>query len=280
MTMNILVTLDSNYVPPLCTMLQTLLAAHPRRQMRIFVAHSSLTERDFAVIRRVCAGHPAEVVPVFLKDDFFENAPRCGRITKETYYRLFAPVYLPEDVERVLYIDPDTIVLNPLDAFYDLDFGEAVFAGAGHLGRFLTSFNRTRLHMKRTKAYLNAGVLLMNIAALRETFNAADIYNFIRKNERILWQADQDVINGLYDGRIIVLDGNVINLDERLFTRVRLACGGDLHRALALVETGTMIVHFDGKYKPWKPGYRGYLNRYYPYETYNAACTHRARVAF
>ena len=125
MTMNILVTLDPNYVPPLCTMLQTLLATNPRREIRLFVAHSSLSEDDFRVIRRVCAGHAVCIEPVFLKDDFFENAPRCGRITKETYYRLFAPVYLPKDVDRVLYIDPDTVVLNPLDAFYDLDFGTA-----------------------------------------------------------------------------------------------------------------------------------------------------------
>lgn len=280
MTMNILVTLDSNYVLPLCTMLQTLLATNPRREIRLFVAHSSLSEDDFRVIRRVCAGHAVCIEPVFLKDDFFENAPRCGRITKETYYRLFAPVYLPKDVDRVLYIDPDTVVLNPLDAFYDLDFGTALFAGAGHLGRFLTSFNRTRLRMRKTKVYLNAGVLLMNIAALRETFNAADIYSFIRKNERILWQADQDVINGLYDGRIIVCKGSVINLDERLFRRILAVYGGDLHSALAAVETGTLIVHYDGKYKPWKPGYRGYLNRYYPYETYNRASMHRAGVAF
>lgn len=276
--MNILVTLDSNYVAPLCTMLETLLAVHPRLAMRIFVAHSSLTERDFNVIRRACSGHPVKVVPVFLKDSFFENAPRCGRITKETYYRLFAPIYLPQDVERVLYIDPDTIILNDLSSFYHLDFGTALFAGAGHLGRLLTNINRTRLHMKKTKTYLNAGVLLINIAALRASFNTADIYAFIRKNERILWQADQDVINGLYDGKIIALNGNIVNMDERLFSHLLASCGVDLNLALSIVEKKTMIVHFDGKHKPWNPNYRGYLNRYYPYEVYKRALTVRAGV--
>ena len=35
------------------------------------------------------------------------------------YFRIFASNYLPHDLERILYLDADTIVINPLKELYE-----------------------------------------------------------------------------------------------------------------------------------------------------------------
>lgn len=259
--MNVLVTLDSNYVNPLCSMLKSLFYSNSKESFRIFVAHSTLTEYDFKQIKSVCSGYNVSIESILLDDSYFENAPRCSRITKETYYRLFAPLYLPKDVDRILYIDPDTVVINPISSFYNLNFGDGVVAGAGHLNEFLNTVNRVRLKMKNTKVYVNAGVLLMNIEKLRENFDKEAIFDYISKNKKWLFQADQDVINAMYDGKIVLLNEDVINLDDRCFTRV--LNNNTVKKAYEYVNKHTMIVHFDGKNKPWKTDYNGNLLCYY-----------------
>ena len=59
--MNILVTLDSNYVTPLCTMLSSLIRSNPRTAFDIYVAYAHLTEADFQRIGKAVdgSGRPA-----------------------------------------------------------------------------------------------------------------------------------------------------------------------------------------------------------------------------
>ena len=54
MKMNILVTLNSGYIQPLTVMLNSLLSSNSNRDFRVFVAHSSLTRRIFAISRSMC----------------------------------------------------------------------------------------------------------------------------------------------------------------------------------------------------------------------------------
>nr|WP_243005008.1 glycosyltransferase [Hungatella effluvii] len=37
------------------------------------------------------------------------------------YYRLLAPHLLPEPLEKILYLDPDILVINPLRSLWEPD---------------------------------------------------------------------------------------------------------------------------------------------------------------
>ena len=62
--MNILVTLDSNYVTPLCTMLSSLIRSNPRTAFDIYVAYAHLTEADFQRIGKAAAVSSAFAYPI------------------------------------------------------------------------------------------------------------------------------------------------------------------------------------------------------------------------
>lgn len=199
--MNILVTLNSNYVEQLTVMLRSLMATNRREYFDIFVAHSSLTQQDFRRIADSLAPGRCTLHPIKIKPEALENAPVLDRISKETYYRLLAAEYLPKSVDRILYIDPDTVIINEIRPFYDIDFGDNLLAGASHVYSFIRRYNQLRLNMVKGSQYINAGVMMMNIAGLRKAYKSEEIFNFIKKNGKKLYLADQDVINALYSDK-------------------------------------------------------------------------------
>lgn len=261
--MNILVTLDSNYVAPLCTMLSSLMRSNPRTSFDIYVAYAHLTDADFEKIGKAVEGSGSRIIGIRVQDSLFEKAPVLKRITKATYYRLFASMYLPETLERVLYIDPDTLILNDISALYNLPFGDNFYAGCTHMNAFTNFVNTARLGLSPQSAYINAGVLLMNLRALRAFFSPNDVFDFVEHHAAELFLADQDVLNALYGDRILTLDSAVYNCDERVYRRLVKKFGAS--GAEAFVRSETCILHYDGKYKPWKADYKGDLLRFYPY---------------
>lgn len=259
--MNILVTLDRGYVYPLCTMLCSLVDNNPGECINLYVAHSSLTREDFSKIKSALGKSDTEVYPIKIDDRLFENAPTKNRITKETYYRIFAPLYLPRSVDRILYIDPDTIILNSLRVFYQADFGRYLIIGAKHFDGVIDNWNKFRLTISKSRHYINAGVMLMNIEKMRQELTAEKVFSSVKKNYFRLFLADQDVINILYDGKIGTYSEYVINLDERCYSRLCRSMSQE--KAFEFVKNYTVIVHYNGKEKPWKSEYNGRLKCFF-----------------
>ena len=51
-----------------------------------------------------------------------KNDEITGHITKEAYFRLYAPFFLPEDMDRILYLDSDIVCTGDISSFYNTDF--------------------------------------------------------------------------------------------------------------------------------------------------------------
>jgi len=245
---NILATLDKNYILPLQVMIISILKSNPESKISLYVAHSSLTDENFAEIRLADCNGNLEIFPITVDPNLLRDAPILKRLSKETYYRLIAADFLPENVDRILYLDPDISVINSLSELYNTDLGSNYIAAAGHFDKFLNCYNKNRLGIKHNKDYINAGVLLMDISALRKLNNTHEIFRYIEKNSSKLWLGDQDVVNSFYDGKILSLDTDKYNLDEKTFKKHSKKKGIDIN----WVRKNSVIIHYDGKNKPWK----------------------------
>ena len=116
--MNILVTLDANYIRPLSVMLHSLVRADDCPKFDLYIAHSSLTDENIDSIFRGIDRSRFNVHSICLSHELNADAPTEDRITKETYYRLTAHEFLPAELDRILYIDPDTLILNSISFGY------------------------------------------------------------------------------------------------------------------------------------------------------------------
>ncbi len=116
-------------------------------------------------------------------------------ITKATFYRLLLSELLPE--EKCLYLDSDIIVNTDLQELYGTDIGEDYIAGVRDLWIDLITeeareIRRARTDIPSMEQYVNAGVLLLNLAKIRADHMAEKFRSHMQKD--YLFE-DQDILN-------------------------------------------------------------------------------------
>lgn len=249
----LLVTLDDNYVPPLQVLLTSLHTSNPGERFTLYLMHSSLSAEALTEVEALCERYGIGLRPVAVGSGLFENAPVTKQYPQEMYYRLLTPQLLPGDVHRVLYLDPDTLVINPLRPLWETDLGGCIYAAASHKGKteLVAGINQVRLGTE--SKYFNSGVLLIDLDAARREVVPEEIFAYVEHHGRELVLPDQDVLNALYGERTLELDDAVWNYDARNFNTYLLRSGGECD--LDWVLSHTSILHFCGKSKPWQPGY-------------------------
>ena len=194
------------------------------------------------------------------------DAPISDRYPKEMYYRLFAAQYLPKELDRILYLDPDIVVINSLRSLYGIDFGDKLFAAASHIeSHTFKNFNRRRLRLSQQARYINSGVMMMNLSLLRTQQKPEEIYRFIEEHKNSLLLPDQDVLNALYADRTIFLDPLIYNLGDKYLRLKNLHLPKGEKLGLEWVRQHTAIIHYYGRNKPWKEGYHGKLGVFYDF---------------
>lgn len=263
-TISILATLDRNYLPQLQVLLTSLFVNDPGESIRLYLLHSGIPEEDLAAVGRQCIGYGYAFCPIEVDEALFQDAPLTRQYPKEMYYRLLAPHLLPEDVERVLYLDPDTLVINPIRPLWETDLKGCLFAAAAHTGKTELANSVNKLRLGTGGDYYNSGVLLMDLEAGRREIQAPDLFAYVEEHRKELLLPDQDVLNALYGQRVLPLDDVLWNYDARNYSNYLLRSGGVCD--LPWVMAHTAILHFCGKEKPWNARYRrrfGVLYRHY-----------------
>ncbi len=218
----ILITLNQAYLPRLQVMLTSMHSSQPDEKFDIWLLHNSIPEESLEPVTCQCRALGYAFHPVTVDSAAFTGAPVSRQYPREMYYRLLAPFLLPRRLHRILYLDPDILVINPLRL------------GTDH-------------------AYFNSGVLLMDLDQGRNEIIAGDIFNYTREHARELLLPDQDILNAMYGYRTLPVDDSIWNYDARNYNTYLLRSGGVCD--MDWVMKYTSVLHFCGKSKPWQKGY-------------------------
>lgn len=156
------------------------------------------------------------------------------------YLRLMIPAMIQDS--RAIYIDADTLVLSDLGPLFSIEMGDKWIAGR------LDPQSATAAHtLPRSPGdpYINSGVMLMDLDALRrdDMFEKSKIV--YRENEERLFFPDQCLINKYADGRKIVLD---TKWNRMVFAPDFTDAGFNE----MLAAENPAVLHFVGDVKPWK----------------------------
>ena len=259
--MNILVTLDENYIPPLKVMLWSLFFNNPGCDFKVYLLHSSIPENSLRSLRRFVENNGQKLFPIQIDNNYFENAPVVMHYTKEMYYRLLAYKFLPQDMNKILYLDPDILIINSIRELYNMDISDNLFAAAFHKRVPIKEINKLRLKAYEMEEYFNSGVLLMNLELQRKEIDEGEIFKYVEKNKARLVLPDQDILNALFAKRIKALDEFKYNFDTRYYKYARLLNSKAIN--MEYIIKNTVILHFCGKKKPWKKNYSGKFHSLY-----------------
>ncbi len=168
------------------------------------------------------------------------------RISLATYYRCFLSEILPDEVDRVIYLDCDILVLQPLDEFFNTPLQGHPIAAIEDIA----SDDAPRysvLAYPEEDSYFNAGVFLADLAWWRREKVPARCLDYYRTYpERIVYN-DQDLLNSVFHGDklLVPLKWNVQDGFYRPLEKLQKK-SDEMKQTLL----HPAILHFTNK-KPW-----------------------------
>lgn len=245
--MNVVTALNKDYVMYTGVMLCSLCVNNTEESIRVFVLHSELGEDDIESIQNTLMGFDVEIIPLRIeKEQFPEQICADAQWSIETCYRLAMLDKLPEDVERLLYLDVDIIVNQPLKELYDMDFeGNDIIAAEDSHGRW-APMNQKQKEMFLTGAggyeYFNAGVMLMNMSQMRKKYTFQSYLDAMKEWNFEMFALDQDILNYVHRGCVKFVDWHRWDLFAVLAHKNGMT--------YEQVRKETAIIHYVGP-KPW-----------------------------
>ncbi len=249
----ILVSFNQNYIPPFKVMFNSMILNNPQERFHIWLLHSGLTAEALDDLEAYCTARGAAFTPVEVDSTLFKGAPVSKQYPQEMYYRLLASHILPAEISRILYLDPDILVINPLRPLWETEMNGNVFAAAAHSCGPEMVNNVNRLRLDTAHDYYNTGVILMDLEKARLLVTAEEVFSYVQAHADELVLPDQDVFNALYGYCTLSVDDRLWNYDVRYFPEYYLKSEGVC--SMEWLMENTAVLHFCGKSKPWRTGY-------------------------
>lgn len=253
-TLHLSCAADRAYARHSAAMLHSMLAQRGQLDMRIHYLHGPSFP---AVFRRRLAGMVERMGGTiqFLEvlDDRVEGLPTFAEITMAMWYRIYLPELLP-GVERVLYLDCDTLAIDSLEPLWATDLDDCLVGAVTNVFT-LDPAARARpaaLGLPGLKAYFNSGVLLLNLEEMRRDGTTAKLREFALA--RRLMYPDQDALNAVMSARRLPLHPRWNFMNSILIYPWAEEAFSAQEIAEARSRPG--IRHFEGPSvnKPWRHG--------------------------
>lgn len=125
---------------------------------------------------------------------------------RSAYARLFLCELLPDHIDTLLYLDPDTIITSGIDYLVEVmnskEFKEVCAAACIDS----ISYFKRLCGFKRAEKYYNSGVMLINLSYWRKKEIQALFIDEVKRREgKSIGDADQSFINSILIKRIMTL---------------------------------------------------------------------------
>ena len=258
--LHVAVAFDEVYITPIYALLTSLFVSNRDCQIHVHAITSGVSAADKASIAEFARQQEGAAHFYDLSPEVTHGFPVPGPdepeayITLASYYRLFFPRLVPPDIARLLYLDADTLVVGSLLDVYQSDLGGAA-AGAVMEAEVPL---RAEIGIRRLEDYFNAGVLLMDLPRWRaERISERAIEVITTTPPAKLRYHDQDALN-------VVFQGTWHRLDPR-YNLMNAYVPHDLpRRAYRRFLADKVIIHYNGRNKPWHRACENKLRFLYP----------------
>ena len=207
--MNIVLASDDNYVPLLTISIVSFLENNQNdfEEINVFILDDGITNQNIEKIKNTLNKYDCKVS--FVKSKNIENLSskivsleRDNIASFTTYSRLFIASLLPDDIDKIIYLDCDILIVDSVKQLWDEDISDYYCAGV------LDCCNTTvqeMLGISEEDNYINAGALYINLKKWREDNVEEKFIEFIMNNQNRYYQHDQGIINDTFKNKIKII---------------------------------------------------------------------------
>ena len=197
-TINIAYSTNKKFLNLCLVSIASVLKNSTYENINVILLHTELTDEDIQKINELNTIRKFNLITYHVDNNQFKDYPLVWT-TQETWYRCILPKEFT-DMDKILYLDVDTVVRKSLLDLWSIDLGKNLIAAVEDVSNSLDNSEHLKL---KQKFYFNAGVLLLNAKEWRKQKLFEKITNYVKTNE--VFQADQGTLNVITDGAKVKL---------------------------------------------------------------------------
>lgn len=238
---------DDNYVNQTVVSMKS--ALEHNEQVEFIIMYSKLSAESMQKLGAV--GGSLRLIK--MDESQFADLTLSKWVTVQAWFRIKLPD-LCKDLDKVLYLDCDTLIRGNLDELFSLDLTDKYLAGVKDV--WGVSKYVKRLGMK-SGVYVNSGMLLFNCDYCRKEHFFDKVVEFAKNNAKIIEFCDQDSINKVVDEYKLVISPKY-NLMDTWWRGGYYEFEGEEETEYLQSKENPVIVHLTGL----KPAFKGCGNKF------------------
>ena len=266
---NIVCATDNRYAPYYGIMLTSLFINNTRIKIHVFfLIGENLSQQTYYRFNQLAESYHHDIQYVKVDESILCNCPiRIGdHVSLATYFRLIAPVLLPEYIDKVLYLDGDIIVDDSIMDLWNTDVSNVAIAAVTDES-YRNPEVYERLGLDNNIPYTSAGVLIMNLGYWRDHNVIGRCLDCIERQKNKLLFHDQDTLNIVCQYEKSILPAK-FNLQSGFLRPWNFQTyDSPIQKEIADTLHSPVIIHYSGPGKPWlKYNDHPYKSYYYHYK--------------
>ncbi|QGQ47220.1 glycosyltransferase family 8 protein [Metabacillus sediminilitoris] len=204
MNLNVVYSSDNNYAQHVGVSMTSLFENNDDfNNIDVYLIENNISLENKNNLKLICKNYKRTIKFINFKE--FSNKPKLNignSISISSYARLFLSSMLDDDINKVIYLDCDSIINSSLKDLWDLDLSKYFVAGVCDT---VSDETKLKINMELYSPYLNAGMLLINLQKWREERVEEKFIKFIDSYKGQVFHHDQGTINGVLNNKFLIL---------------------------------------------------------------------------
>ena len=202
--MHILYTLNDKFVPQVAAWICSVCENNEKWNITFHIISAWITESNQKELKKLANKYDNQLFIYELKplEEYFDFEFDTNWWNPIVLARLLVDKILPENIDKLLYLDWDTIVRWNLNDLWNTNMWDKTIWMSIEPTEDKTRKDNLWLH---DYPYCNAGVLLINMKRFREIKAWKIIIDYYREHDGQLFANDQDAINASMKDEIYIL---------------------------------------------------------------------------
>ncbi|NSE80319.1 glycosyltransferase family 8 protein [Coprococcus comes] len=202
--MKVMYTCDNNYVWLMGISVISLFENNKHvKELKVYLLGEKISKENKIELKKIGNKYNREIEIINVPKLNIPPSLVSTRWPTSAFTRLFSGVILPNNIDRILYLDCDTIIVGDISGLENVKFNGNIAMGVKDC---ISGTYKENIGLNKKSPYINAGVILFNMNALRKVDINIEIENYMNKYRKFINYADQDILNGIFKGKIGELD--------------------------------------------------------------------------
>ncbi|WP_283596935.1 glycosyltransferase family 8 protein [Ligilactobacillus aviarius] len=253
---------DDNFAPVLGTSLVSLFENNKDININVTIFDSGISKNNKNKIEEIFDKYhrnlPRWIVPVDLENKIGVKLD-IARGSLAVYSRLFLKDFFDDDVDKVLYIDSDTIITSSIKKLWNINLGKQIIAATKDA---FSKFYRGNIELKENDAMINAGVFLINLPEWKRQGVEQQFLEYICQKNGKVQLNDQGVLNHVLNNKIYFLNPsyNLLSLyydySYKEMEEYRKPVNFYSNSEIKNAKNNPIIIHYTSAFNTIRPWYQ------------------------